>query len=50
MHLVPLGPAVTMEPASSLEVGGKDSSDCLWMGWRGGCAGLGMVGMLPEGG
>lgn len=37
MHLAPLGPAVTMEPASSLEVGGKGSGDCLCMGWRGGC-------------
>lgn len=37
MHLAPLGPAVTMEPASSLEVGGKGCSDCLCMGWRGGC-------------
>lgn len=32
MHLAPLGPAVTMEPASSLEVGGKGSSDCAWVG------------------
>lgn len=47
VQLAPMGPAVTMEPASSLEVGGKGSSDCLWMEWRGGC-GAGQPGIAEN--